>query len=65
MTDIMNNNSVSWRMAGLAELQRNRGWLFALGTGLVVLGFIAIGASALTTILSVFFLGCLSGAVRE
>ena len=59
MTDIMNNNSVSWRLAGLAELKRNKGWLLALGIGLVVLGFIAIGASAMTTILSVFFLGCI------
>jgi len=59
MADIMNNNSVSWRLVGLAELQRNRGWLFALGIGLFILGVIAIGASALTTILSVFLLGCL------
>ena len=59
MTDIMSNNSVSWRLAGLAELQRNRGWLLALGIGLFILGVIAIGAATLTTILSIFLLGCL------
>src|SRR5215510_3813988 len=42
---------------GLAELAGKWGWYFALGTFLVILGFIASGMAVATTMLSVVALG--------
>lgn len=43
----------------LETLRRNWGWFFLLGIVLIILGILAIGASTVTTIVSVLFLGCL------
>src|SRR5689334_3713821 len=43
--------------SGLADIDRKWGWYFALGTFLIVLGFIASGMVVATTIISVEVLG--------
>jgi uncharacterized membrane protein HdeD (DUF308 family) len=43
--------------SGLAEIDRKRGWYFALGVFLIVLGLIAAGMAVATTMLSVVALG--------
>jgi uncharacterized membrane protein HdeD (DUF308 family) len=43
--------------SGLAEVDRKRGWYFALGLFLLVLGFIASGMAVATTLFSVVALG--------
>lgn len=44
---------------GVDELRRKWGWFVALGILLVILGTVAIGASVLTTLVSVVFIGWL------
>jgi uncharacterized membrane protein HdeD (DUF308 family) len=46
-------------LPGAGELRRHWGWYFALGIVLIVLGTIAIGATFVMTIASVFFFGWL------
>ncbi|HVV68821.1 MAG TPA: DUF308 domain-containing protein [Gammaproteobacteria bacterium] len=41
------------------QLNQSRGWLFAYGILLIILGIIAISVAALTTLISVVFLGIL------
>ena len=43
----------------LETLRRNWGWFLLLGIGLILLGILAIGASTVTTLVSVIFLGSL------
>ncbi len=54
-------------LAGAAELRRKWGWFVALGIILVVLGMVALGASLLTTIVSMMFFGWLmiGGGIME
>ncbi len=42
---------------GIDEVREHRGWFFAWGIVLIVLGAIALGSSFITTMLSVLFLG--------
>lgn len=41
----------------LAELQRNRGWILALGIALIVVGCLAVSYSFMATIATMFYLG--------
>jgi uncharacterized membrane protein HdeD (DUF308 family) len=43
--------------AGLAEIDHKRGWYFALGVLLVILGFVAAGSAVATTMVSVMLFG--------
>lgn len=43
----------------LETLRKNWGWFLLLGIGLIILGILAIGASTVTTIVSIIFLGSL------
>ena len=45
--------------AGLHELRKNWGWFVVLGILLILVGCIALSATAITTFASVFFFGCL------
>ena len=51
--------SVSIDRVGLAELRNKWGWFVGLGALLIALGAVAIGASTLTTIATMVFLGWL------
>jgi uncharacterized membrane protein HdeD (DUF308 family) len=44
---------------GMEEIHPRRGWMFALGVALVVLGLLATAAVFVTTLATVLFLGCL------
>lgn len=48
-----------FRVAGFDELRRHWGWFVGLGIGLIVLGFIALGYSAVATLASVMLFGWL------
>src|SRR6266478_3934188 len=45
--------------AGLHELRRNWGWFLVLGIALIILGMVALSASMIATIASIFFFGWL------
>lgn len=47
------------RRAGLEELRRRWAWFFGLGVLLIVLGTLAIGASVVTTLATMVFIGWL------
>jgi uncharacterized membrane protein HdeD (DUF308 family) len=46
-------------LVGLQELKHKWGWFFAFGLLLIVVGMIALSAQVVTTLLTVFFFGCL------
>lgn len=41
----------------IAELQRNRGWILALGIGLIIVGTVALAYSFSATLATMFYLG--------
>ena len=43
--------------AGMDEVRQHRAWFFVWGIVLIVLGFIAVASSVLTTLISVLLLG--------
>lgn len=50
---------VELRSLGLEAMKKRWGWFLGLGIGLIILGTIAVGASAVTTLATVFLIGCL------
>ncbi len=50
-------NITDLRLVGLEELRRNWAWFLALGVLLLILGFLAVGAAALMTVISMIFFG--------
>jgi len=46
-------------MNGYENVRAKRGWFIALGVALIVLGVIAVGASIVTTLISVLIFGWL------
>ncbi len=50
---------IATTLTGMEEARRNRGWLLALGIGLLVLGLMASSTLVATTFATIYFLGIL------
>jgi uncharacterized membrane protein HdeD (DUF308 family) len=59
MPGIVSSQTAGIHHVGIEALQKNWGWILALGIALIALGTVAVGSAALMTIASVLFFGWL------